>query len=82
MADRFDATGGASATDVAGRERVLPGGRERDMDHYGFDAERFVRDVFRPRSFAVLGASDDPGRIGGRPIAFTKQRYLTAHARS
>lgn len=45
------------------------------MDAYGFDAERFLRDVFRPRSFAVLGASDDPARIGGRPIAFTRQRF-------
>ena len=44
-------------------------------DAYGFDATRFVRDVFRPRSFAVLGASDDPTRIGGRPILYTKQAF-------
>lgn len=45
------------------------------MRRHDFDAERFVRDVFRPRSFAVLGASDDPSRIGGRPLAYTAQRF-------
>ena len=45
------------------------------MDEHGFDAARLVRDVFRPRSFAVLGASDDPSRIGGRPLAYTMQRF-------
>ena len=45
------------------------------MADHGFDAERFVRDVFRPRSFAVLGASDQPSRIGGRPLAYTMQRF-------
>lgn len=44
-------------------------------DAYGFDAPRFLRDVFRPRSFAVLGASDDSTRIGGRPILYTKQAF-------
>ncbi|MCY1238708.1 acetyl coenzyme A synthetase (ADP forming), alpha domain [compost metagenome] len=29
--------------------------------------------VFRPRSIAVVGASDDPTRINGRPIAFAKR---------
>ena len=26
--------------------------------------------VFRPRAIAVVGASDDPVKIGGRPLAF------------
>ncbi|CAJ95170.1 Pimeloyl-CoA synthetase [Cupriavidus necator] len=29
--------------------------------------------VFRPRSIAVVGASDDPTRINGRPIAFARR---------
>ena len=45
------------------------------MSEHGFDAARLVRDVFRPRSFAVLGASDEPSRIGGRPLAYTMQRF-------
>ena len=45
------------------------------MGDHGFDAAKFVRDVFRPRSFAVLGASDEPSRIGGRPLAYTMQRF-------
>ena len=28
--------------------------------------------LVRPRSVAVVGASDDPTRIGGRPIAYMK----------
>jgi acetate---CoA ligase (ADP-forming) len=30
--------------------------------------------LVRPRSIAVVGASDDPTRIGGRPIAYMKTR--------
>ncbi len=30
--------------------------------------------VFSPRSVAILGASSDPTRIGGRPISYMKQR--------
>jgi acyl-CoA synthetase (NDP forming) len=30
--------------------------------------------LIRPRSIAVIGASDDPTRIGGRPIAYMKQQ--------
>ncbi|GAB5469860.1 MAG: acetate--CoA ligase family protein [Rhodospirillales bacterium] len=30
-------------------------------------------DLLAPRSVAVIGASDDPARIGGRPIAYMKQ---------
>jgi acyl-CoA synthetase (NDP forming) len=30
--------------------------------------------MIRPRSIAVIGASDDPTRIGGRPIAYMKAR--------
>ncbi len=40
-----------------------------------FDAQRFIRDVFQPESFAILGASDDPTRIGGRPLAYTRERF-------
>jgi acyl-CoA synthetase (NDP forming) len=40
-----------------------------------FDAQRFFRDVFQPESFAILGASDDPTRIGGRPLAYTRERF-------
>ncbi|MFZ3583455.1 acetate--CoA ligase family protein [Loktanella sp. DJP18] len=40
-----------------------------------FDAPRFIRDVFQPESFAILGASDDPTRIGGRPLAYTRERF-------
>lgn len=29
--------------------------------------------LFRPRSLAVIGASSDPNKIGGRPIAFLKR---------
>ncbi|MEK9724817.1 MAG: CoA-binding protein, partial [Rhodospirillaceae bacterium] len=30
--------------------------------------------LFRPRSIAVIGASDDKARIGGRPILFTREQ--------
>ena len=30
--------------------------------------------MIRPRSIAIIGASDDPTRIGGRPIAYMKTR--------
>ncbi len=30
--------------------------------------------LVRPRSIAMIGASDDPVRIGGRPISYMKQR--------
>ncbi|WP_027284808.1 acetate--CoA ligase family protein [Rubritepida flocculans] len=30
--------------------------------------------MIRPRSIAIVGASDDPTRIGGRPIAYMKAR--------
>ncbi len=30
--------------------------------------------LIRPRSLAIIGASDDPTRIGGRPIAYMKTR--------
>ena len=41
------------------------------MSH-GLDA------LFRPRSIAVIGASSDANRIGGRPIAFTKRAFKGA----
>jgi acyl-CoA synthetase (NDP forming) len=31
--------------------------------------------LFRPRSIAVIGASDDPTTIGGRPVHYLKQRF-------
>ena len=40
-----------------------------------FDAPRFIRDVFQPKSFAILVASDDPTRNGGRPLAYTRERF-------
>jgi acyl-CoA synthetase (NDP forming) len=30
--------------------------------------------LVRPRSVAIIGASDEPARIGGRPIAYMKER--------
>ena len=34
--------------------------------------------LFRPRSVAVIGASSDANRIGGRPIAFSKRAFQGA----
>jgi len=34
--------------------------------------------LFRPQSLAVIGASSDPNRIGGRPVAFSKRAYTGA----
>ncbi len=34
---------------------------------------RSLDPLFRPRSIAVIGASDDPVRIGGRPISYALQ---------
>jgi acyl-CoA synthetase (NDP forming) len=31
--------------------------------------------LFRPRSVAIIGASSDPSRIGGRPVRFTKYGF-------
>ena len=31
--------------------------------------------LFRPSSVAIIGASSDPNRIGGRPVAFSKRAY-------
>ena len=28
--------------------------------------------LLHPRSIAIIGASDDPARIGGRPLAYTR----------
>ena len=38
---------------------------------------RSLDPVFRPRSIAVIGASDDPVRIGGRPISYALQYGYT-----
>src|SRR5512134_817847 len=32
-----------------------------------------LRALFSPRAIAVLGASDDPAKIGGRPLAFLRR---------
>ena len=37
------------------------------MPHPGLDA------LFNPRSVAIIGASDDPTRIGGRPLRYLKE---------
>jgi acyl-CoA synthetase (NDP forming) len=31
--------------------------------------------LFKPRSVAIIGASSDPNRIGGRPVAFSKRAF-------
>lgn len=31
-----------------------------------------LRPLFRPQSIAILGASEEPGRIGGRPVQYLK----------
>lgn len=36
-------------------------------DHY-----TSLRPLFRPKSIAILGASEEPGRIGGRPVQLLK----------
>ena len=33
--------------------------------------------LFRPRSVAIVGASNDPNKIGGRPLAFLKRGGFT-----
>jgi acyl-CoA synthetase (NDP forming) len=42
----------------------------------GAEGARFASldPLLRPRSVAIVGASDDPLRIGGRPIAYMKQQ--------
>jgi len=35
--------------------------------------------VFRPRAIAVVGASDDPVKIGGRPLAFLLRHGYPGH---
>lgn len=42
----------------------MPGGRDRDLS---------LRPLFEPRSIAVIGASDDPARIGGRPFRYLRE---------
>ena len=36
------------------------------------DLYKSLRPLFRPKSIAVLGASEQPGRIGGRPVQLLK----------
>lgn len=40
-------------------------------DEAGFSS---LDTMLRPRSVAVIGASDEPSRIGGRPIAYMRER--------
>ena len=49
--------------------RRQPAGRDRavSMPRSGLDA------LFNPRSVAIIGASDDPNRIGGRPLRYLKE---------
>lgn len=35
--------------------------------------ERTIESLLRPRSIAVVGASDDPGKIGGRPLYYLRR---------
>ncbi|NNN16321.1 MAG: CoA-binding protein [Acidimicrobiaceae bacterium] len=42
-----------------------------ERDEAGLLASHYLSRIIRPRSIAVVGASDDPTRIGGRPIAAT-----------
>ena len=35
--------------------------------------------LLRPRGIAIIGASDDPTRIGGRPLAYLKARGFAGH---
>lgn len=46
----------------------MPAEGRREPDLATLDA------MLRPRSVAVVGASDDPARIGGRPIAYMQAR--------
>lgn len=39
----------------------------KESDHY-----KSLKPLFRPKSIAVLGASADPGKIGGRPVRLLK----------
>ncbi len=34
--------------------------------------------LFRPASVAIIGASSDPARIGGRPVAYSKRAFKGA----
>ena len=36
------------------------------------DLYKSLRPLFRPKSIAVLGASEQPARIGGRPVQLLK----------
>ena len=36
------------------------------------DLYKSLRPLFRPKSIAILGASEQPGRIGGRPVQLLK----------
>ena len=35
--------------------------------------------LLHPRSIAIIGASDDPARIGGRPLAYTRDAGFAGH---
>src|SRR5688572_11700222 len=47
-----------------------PGGRGRAWPYYAFP---MLRSALDPRSVAVIGASDNPHKVGGRPILYMKR---------
>jgi acetate---CoA ligase (ADP-forming) len=61
------------ASGTAGGERLidLPPGGGGDIG--GGDIERLRRALFFPRSIAVIGQSNDPGKTAGRPLKFLRQ---------
>jgi len=70
--------GGASANDsraaYAEARSPPPGSLTRaDLPPSGGGEERLGRVLFSPRSVAVIGQSNDPGKTAGRPLRFLRQ---------
>jgi acyl-CoA synthetase (NDP forming) len=57
----------------AGRAGLHPRANHADPEDATLPA-RPLDALLRPRSIAIIGASDDPTRIGGRPLAYLKAR--------